>query len=229
MKKLAILLLLLILFSANAEASLVSWWKFDEGTSTSSADSSDSNTGTLSGSTIPTWVTGKVGAYALNFNGSTAYVDTGASANLQLSVFTYAAWVKTSSASDQSIISIGTSGGTEFRVNSDLTMYLIKTNLAAIGLSTGKVTSGTWTHVAVTYDSSGNYSFYVNGAAAGSGTSPQTFIWIGNGLIGRQTSGEYFNGSIDDLRVYDTAMSASQVAALYNSYTSSTDKMFQLF
>jgi len=54
---------------------LVGYWKFDDGTGMQATDfSGNGNRGTLSGSTLPTWTSGKKGE-ALSFDGSTSYVD----------------------------------------------------------------------------------------------------------------------------------------------------------
>src|SRR5450830_343970 len=54
---------------------LVGYWSFNEGTSTKATDfSGHGNNGTLSGSTLPTWVAGKLGG-ALSFDG-TSYIST---------------------------------------------------------------------------------------------------------------------------------------------------------
>ena len=60
---------------ADIVSGLVGWWKFDEGSGTSAYDSSGSgNTGTLGNS--PTWGGGKIGPYALSFNGANQSVTT---------------------------------------------------------------------------------------------------------------------------------------------------------
>jgi len=70
----------------------------------------------------------------------------------------------------------------------------------------------TWTHLALTYDSA-MIRFYVNGVLVGS--SPETFaittstkpLCIG----GDPTQGQFFNGIIDEVRVYNVALTAAQI------------------
>ncbi len=69
-----------------------------------------------------------------------------------------------------------------------------------------------WTHLAVTYDGS-TYRLYVNGvetssrSASGSILSTIDPLWIG----GNHPYGEYFNGDVDEARVYDRALSPAQI------------------
>lgn len=65
----------------QAQTGPVGWWKLDEGTGTTTADSSGSgNNGTLVNS--PAWVSGRVGPGALSFGGTTSYVNVTNSGNL---------------------------------------------------------------------------------------------------------------------------------------------------
>lgn len=74
-------------------------------------------------------------------------------------------------------------------------------------------TDSDWYHVA---NVSG--TLYVNGAA-GSGQKIFVTNVSGNVVIGRNADGSYFNGTIDEVRIYNRSLSAEEVKALYN-YTS---------
>jgi YD repeat-containing protein len=73
---------------------------------------------------------------------------------------------------------------------------------------------GTWTHVALTYDGT-TLRLYVNGvqvtskAVTGSIQSTTSPLWIG----GNSPYGEYFNGRIDEVRVYRAALSQAEIQA----------------
>lgn len=150
----------------------VAYWRLDE-SSGNATDSIGGNTGTNSN---VTYTTGKINNCAV-FNGSSALFSVTTNASLQSSVFTYAAWVKTSSLTTQTIKGTVTGDSPQFRIESDLKVGLVKTGIVGIATSTNPIASNTWTHVAVTYDASGNYQFFVNGSLNGSGTNLQTFTW----------------------------------------------------
>ncbi|MFB9411397.1 LamG domain-containing protein [Dactylosporangium matsuzakiense] len=85
--------------------------------------------------------------------------------------------------------------------------------------STADAAVGVWTHLVGVYDAAaGNFKIYVNGSLNGSIAGR---MWASSGVfdIGRQRfgTGDFFTGAIDDVRVYQGAMPAAQVAALYAS------------
>ena len=89
--------------------------------------------------------------------------------------------------------------------------------------STTPLTVGVWTHLVAVMDkslSSGEVTGYVNGQLDGAlyldadnlnnfGNEPLYFATRGGTL-------EYFDGSLDDVRIYNRALSAQEVAELYN-------------
>lgn len=87
--------------------------------------------------------------------------------------------------------------------------------------STATVDDGAWHHVAFV-SSNTAYTFYVDGSAAGSGTSSavptlntSTPFRIGASHVGNNA----FNGLMDDVRMYSRALTATEIAALYNAGT----------
>jgi hypothetical protein len=94
--------------------------------------------------------------------------------------------------------------------------------------SPGTVEVGQWIHLAVTFDYSSNLiTLYANGTLLGSGTSStwgaETFssntfspgIAIGGNLASASASTEAFNGLIDELQIYNTALTSSEIQAAY--------------
>jgi|GEM_PF-1902381 len=152
--------------------------------------------------------------YATEFDGND-YISASSSAMTQ--IFTIAAWIKTSVSRYPTIIACAGGGCPQIRLSGGK-LQLLKAQTANIGASNTSVNTNTWTHIAVTYDVSGNYQFYVNGSADGNGTSLQTFTLSNAVTIGSNgTPGaESYTGSIDDLRVYDNALSSGEIEAIYN-------------
>lgn len=225
--------LLVTSMHVQAQTGPVGWWKLDEGTGTATADSSDSgNNGTLVNS--PAWVTGRVGPFALSFTGTTPYVsvtNSGNLNNLYQSGMTVTAWIKPVNAGGGGrgrIIDFdNNAGGWFFCMYTSSTIQFLSDEFdttAAYRVSSSAITLNSWQHVAATWDGSafgGNIHLYVNGAAADSST-------IVNGVgaqsgesgipftIGNRTvdSARGFNGSIDDVRVYNRILSAAEIQEL---------------
>jgi hypothetical protein len=178
---------------------LVKHYKFDEGSGTSLTDSVGSNNGTISGAT---WTTGKIGG-ALSFDGN----DQVTVANQSLAAqFTVSAWVKWN----------GTNG-TVFDVSNRI-FYLENGgfgfwNNGSTGSGDfGQVPTGSWQHIAYVYNGS-TLAGYINGVSSGSFSSS---ISTGSGvaIIGNGGS-DFFNGQIDELRVYNRALSAQEITDIY--------------
>jgi hypothetical protein len=226
----------LLLSVAQAHAGLVLHYKFDETSGTTATDSSGSgNTGTLTNMAGSEWTTGKVGG-ALDFDGTNDYVNLGSVASsdplaLAGSAFTFAAWINPTltgdshqrivdkstnqSGADGYVLRVGTSG-------SDYGKFGLSVNWNVYSTVSAEVVPDTWSHVAATGDGV-NYKLYVNGAEVSGelvlGSSyplpPSSTV---NMRIGNWTNdNRNFNGSIDDLRIYDSALSAGEVAALAGS------------
>jgi hypothetical protein len=74
-----------------------------------------------------------------------------------------------------------------------------------------------WQHVTIVQNGAANQRIvYVDGASTGTGSARNAAntgdLWIG----GAKSVNEYFNGTIDDVRFYNIALSAADVLELYN-------------
>jgi uncharacterized protein len=84
----------------------------------------------------------------------------------------------------------------------------------------GVLATGVWTHVTVVLGSSGG-TLYVNGASAGTNASlllrPSMLGSTANNWLGRSqyAADPYFDGEIDELRIYGRALTAAEVTSLY--------------
>lgn len=214
---------------ADITTGLVAYYTFDDGSGTTAADSAGTNTGTLSGSTIPTWVGGKIGAHALAFNGSTAYVNVPDATALNPTAITVSAWVNFTSfgSSYNAIVSKVTAGGGAYyqlfvKSNGTLAVYMTGSSGAIDYDGTGShtLTLNTWYHIAFTYDSSTGLIGYVNGVqdatvgASGTLTAPTGVpLTISNDT---NTAGRFAAASIDDVRIYNRAFTSSDITQLFN-------------
>jgi len=206
------------------ESALVGYWKFDEGSGTTANDSSGyGNNGTLYNG--PTWTSGKVGG-ALSFDGVNDYVDCGNGASLNnISAITIEAWIyqksisTLSTAYNQAIVNKldwGNNMGYEFSLIATSNYPRIYSGNRSAFYPVANPLN-VWVHYVVTIDANGNYVFYKNGVnvQAGSGLGLNISLTNSSLLIGKEST--YFDGLIDEVRIYNRALSAAEIKALYDA------------
>lgn len=207
---------------------LVGWWKMDEGSGTLTRDSSiASNNGTLVNS--PIWTPGRVKGSSLKFDNSTNYVEIGNPSNLEIyNTFTMSAWIygATTTGSNQFILTKDspTSGSRGFGFGVSATGFVQVTisGTARLGTTAPSIVGNSWFHILVIR--AGSWIVYVNGVLIGSfGAIPITNAnshWC-IGAIQTQAGGAFqgFNGVIDDVRIYNRALTLAEIALLYQSGT----------
>lgn len=155
------------------------------------------------------------------FDGVGDSVDVGNHTSLNVSgALSITAWVKFDSLSGfPMIISKRASSGHAFQFYS--TSNKLNYNNGTISQSTGNISTGSWTHVGVTFDGSGGVTFYINGSAAGTGTSASTNpINSENVTIGKAYNGNYMDGKMDEIGFFNSELTATQIANIY------TDKFY---
>jgi hypothetical protein len=202
-------------------------WLLDEGTGDITLDASgNGNDGTLGGG--PTWIDGVYGK-ALDFSGSSSYVDCGNAEALNVEVFSVSFWCNISSTQGWNhIISRGEhhGGGNPGAVNWGVMMYdAQETILYEVYNDTVKpslsvnTTTGEWHHVVITHDED-TMQLYHDGQLAG--TTPAGIMLDENlpFIIGAQSraSGpsDYFDGSIDDVGYFNTVLAPEDIEAIMN-------------
>jgi hypothetical protein len=209
---------------------LVGYWAMDEGSGITLYDSSSpANNATTANS--PTWVSpGKVGPYALSLNGTSQYASVPDDSCLQITgSLTIAAWIAPSKTATQRIAvkAIQNSiGGYELSLSSANKVFFRLNNVSSttgyrIDSGSSYPTNGTtWMHVVATYDSATTQmKLYINGTLETTGSPGPTSIMSNSQplSIGRQNDGtNYYGGKMDELRVYNRALSAAEVSDLYN-------------
>lgn len=210
----------------NTAPGLIGWWKFDEGSGTKIYDSTaNKNDATWSGSGTH-YATGKSNLYAGQFNGSDDIAST--------SNFTVPLYATHSVSFWGRIIAYSTYGSI-FLYSADSTaaqsFYQIGAATTAYG---GNVSGGyvafamgaahnddTWRHYVFVFDGVNSQAkLYVNGSQVG---TTQTYTTQINSNPKKIFMGQYssppwnVNGYMDDLRIYNRALSAAEVAAIYNA------------
>ena len=213
--------------STASSTELTGYWTFDGknmSTTTAIDLSGHNNPGALIGGVVQ--ARGRMGQ-ALKFDGLTGTVNLGFNLNRKKEL-TISAWIKTSvlkSSFGNKIVHQGTSVASDYDFNINTTAAKVSAGWALTTVVTGNTSlvANQWYHVAmVRRGSTGGWqaTVYVNGLLDGSGntaTDPDGASNIIKTHIGsRNNTASFFNGSIDDVRIYNRALSAGEVRRLYN-------------
>jgi hypothetical protein len=208
-----------VTFTVSPPASgLVGAWGFDETSGSTVTDrSGKGNTGTITGATRTT--TGKFGG-ALTFSGTGKWVTIPDSASLHLTTgLTIEGWMNPTAngaAAWRAMAVKETAGGLSWALypfgDNGFPSAHAFTNSELWAVGTTKPTLNTWTHVAATYDGT-TIRLYLNGVQ--NATRAQTGSLLASTqplrLGGDAIWAEWFQGMLDEIRVYNRALSASEI------------------
>jgi len=194
--------------------------------------SGNGNNGTVTAATLPEDRFGNADS-AYSFNGSTSGIVIPNSLTLNIPNFqtgySIVAWVKPTTAPPPGnpdeyygeIVSKG-AAGFEIRIGSNLNVEACHASSSGVVCTTsGYLSLNAWALVAVTWDAaSGTWQIYYDGAPSG---SPSTVAGLqaapidGDIMIGRDSSFDrwHFPGVIDDVRIYDYALTATNIQEIY--------------
>jgi len=207
----------------------IAHYKFDEGSGSIAYDSSgNGNTGTLSGSwaTSTAWVAGKYGT-ALDFDGSDDHI-TIPDGTVPTAPRTVSMWFKSDNiASEQSLFFVGPTSGCNpssqrlaISIES-LTNKLVYHTGCGVEQSTSDLTSERWYHVVLVLTANTDSKIYLDGLLVSDSTDGQSIGALNNALIGAEWAGgaktRYFNGLIDDVRIYNYARTPQEIQLDYNA------------
>jgi len=229
-----LLMLALLAFSATIPGGRggggpIAYWSFDEGSGSVANDQSVNNyDGTIYGAT---WTTGISGS-ALDFDGSNDYVRTANVFNSAPEGLTVMAWAKPIGNfgdgidSDIVIVSETKSGGgcpNEAFVlwtgaGGDLTRFQVTSSSSSVwgvAISSAPPESDTWYHFVGTYDGS-SVKLYIDGELESSSSYTGELCFVDTSIeIGKKFNGNYWNGLIDEVKIYNYSLSASEIETEY--------------
>lgn len=205
----------------NCDQTCVGWWKMDENAAnTTVADSSGmGNTGTAVRNTN-LFSTSGVFSGGLNFNGTSDYVSIPDNSSLNFSTnITATGWIKRSSTVSwwKMIYDSGTTGWAIMLQNNKLNFSKMGV-LDVMGNTT--LSQNVWYHFAIVKngDIGNNILFYLNGNSDGTQSVGSVNTPSGTKYIGMENgSTSELPASLDDVRIYNRALSASEVNELYLS------------
>lgn len=199
--------------------SIKSYYKLDENTGTTAGDATgNGNTGTWNGTLGGVqWTTGKINSGG-SFNGSDRYIS--AADPSVGAAFSVAMWVKPTG-------NLGSTGQGLFDTKPSVAgaLRIYGSGGGALNYDTGGSAlasynigdwTGQWHHLVLVLTSSNVTTLYVDGSNVASATNTQN--GSSNAFqIGRYNSGNYFNGTIDEVGVWNKALTAAEVSFLYNA------------
>ncbi|MCC7449023.1 MAG: LamG domain-containing protein, partial [Anaerolineae bacterium] len=202
----------------------VSYWRLGETSGKTAADVMGSNPGTITGGVT----LGTAGAIsgdsdkAMTFNGSSGYISIANKASLNFTGdFTLEAWAMPTVLNGQERLILN-KGGNQYRLGINAnnrwygSVYIGGVRYNIVG--SVKPAVGRWDHIVLTRSGS-TLTLYINGASAGTVTAAGTLDTTTRILaIGRKgaSASSYFRGAIDEVAIYNTALSPAQVSAHYN-------------
>ena len=227
-------------FAADLAADVpLGWWRFTTGTPlTNSGSLGPNGAGVISG-TVTTGIAGPVPAdfagleatnTAARFNGSNARVDVAFNSSLNPSgAFTveFWAWPRSTGVSQSQVSSINWNtgstaprGGYIFYQNT-ANQWQFRLSSASAFIATaagGTINTAGWQHVVGVYDGA-NARLYVNGTqvatAAVSGFVANSSQPLRFGATGRSGTINYFNGDLDEVAIFNRALSAAEISSRY--------------
>lgn len=156
---------------------------------------------------------------ALDFDGSNDYVSVAHSSDLSISgAMSITAWINPDSLGSgfPMFVSKRSSSGHayQFYTNSNKLLY----NNGTSAQSTGTISTGSWAHVAVTFDGAGGVTFYINGSSAGTGTVATTNPTNTQAVyLGAAHNGNFFDGKMDEVAIFNSELTASEISNIYNN------------
>ncbi|HEX2923863.1 MAG TPA: LamG-like jellyroll fold domain-containing protein, partial [Chloroflexota bacterium] len=213
-----------------AQTGLVAAYAFNEGSGSTITDlSGNGNSGSITGAS---WTyQGRFGN-ALSFNGSNSFVKVNSSDSLNLGAdLTLEAWVyPTALGGWRNVLLKEQSGdltyGLYANTDSQRPAGYIYVGGEVDTRGNSQLPLNSWTHLAVTHD--GTYlNLYVNGSLASTktiaGSTPASAGPVEIG--GDDLWGEYFSGSIDEVRIYDRALSQTEIQTDMNTALDETSQL----
>ena len=192
----------------------LAYWNFDDQGANETADLRGDYNGIVYGD--PEYVTGHSG-FAIQFDGIDDYVSSDAPILNEKTEFTMSGWVNFTASQGNRTGLFGQNDLVEFGMINANQMQLWTVSAGAVNVSFGPTSDG-WRHIAVKGTEEGQF-IYLDGELVGSGGSPVPLptsgfnFNIGGGGV-YDGSGNWFEGSIDDVAVWDVALSDEAIANL---------------
>jgi hypothetical protein len=163
---------------------------------------------------------------AANFNGSSSYIQSTLNYSTlpTNNAWSVSCWLKIANTSQTSTaISLmnSSSGFDGWALFIEAGKIMLANNGSTPGASTGSFpvySANTWVHVVLNYNGSGVINIYYNGNQAATVNGTISTSTNGNFRIGYAGVWSYFNGSVDQVRIFSSALAPGDVEDLYNEH-----------
>ena len=172
------------------------------------------------------------GSSAVNFNGSNEFLAIDGTVGLPQSStgYTVMAFIQPQDTGSGTYAIVGGSpGAMEYRLQYGNYQALLREDVAGMGTSNDSVPTNSFSSIGVATDNAGNAIFYFNGNADGNAVAGTNTVFTSPiNTIGAADSGssividpaDHFLGNIAELQIYSGVLTASQVQAIDQSFTS---------
>ncbi|SVD76640.1 uncharacterized protein METZ01_LOCUS429494, partial [marine metagenome] len=162
--------------------------------------------------------------YSLSFDGVDDYTDMGGPVINQPSVLTVSSWFKVNSTSSVNyIFNHGNGGEVKVFINNGSLVAWIKTTTGYLNQLTASVTTGQWYHYAVSFENNSAIKLYLDGSEVQSHSIDNVTLYSSDGNLtfgmSNNEDGNPFSGLIDEVAVWDDALTDAEITALYNFHT----------
>lgn len=208
----------------DLEKGLVAYWKFDEGQGDIAFDETENhNDGELlchgEGCSPPEWVKGRVG-YAFHFDGVDDYINAGNKSSLNITgAITVVLWAKPQPMLGNGDL-ITKAGAYILEWDTALESITGQGFQLYLEIATGgnfrelqrNIAFGQWIHIVFTYDAAQKKTrCYLNGEFVNDYSDSGNIATSENNLL----IGSYFNGFIDEVYIYNRALTEDEIRAIY--------------
>jgi prepilin-type N-terminal cleavage/methylation domain-containing protein len=211
------------------QTGLVGYWPMDEGAGSSTQDmSGNGNTGTWSGTPVGTnntyYTQGKIGSYAGMWSpyisGNSTYINVPIDTSLEPSQVTVSEWVNQPANMQPGYRWTGIQYGTGYYIIIDqtsLTWNIQCGSSCGVGVGATIPAYNSWYLLTGTWDGH-TADIYVNGKPISSSTAAGSLTYVSPTFsIGKNGNAAASAVSLDDVRIYNRALSAAEIQALYNA------------
>lgn len=203
---------------------LTAWWKIDETSGDLSDSTGNGHTLTTNNEDVGDWVTGQIDG-ALNFDSAgSEWASRGSDLGiLDDFPYSFSCWTKVDGG-DGNLMAVANTGQSAYYAMIEVdsngkAVITFRNPTTKTGTSSSNIQDGNWHHVVGVFESATVKKLYVDGVEEAEITDSVNMPGVntfGIGYVSTAAGKDYYDGIIDDARVYNVALTAEQVLDIYN-------------